>query len=90
MAFCFGKDQQHRQEVECTSKVVDRALYLDDMNVLLKAYLRRGLAYEHLEKYKLACNDLKRVKELQPYNQQAQNAMMRCLKYIKQDEGIDY
>jgi tetratricopeptide (TPR) repeat protein len=68
MAFCYGKDQQHRQEVEYTSKVVDRALYLDDTNVLLKAYLRRGLAYEHLEKYKLACNDLKRVKELQPYN----------------------
>jgi hypothetical protein len=46
-------------------------LYLDDTNVLVKAYLRRGLAYEHLEKYKLACNDLFRVRELQPYNKQA-------------------
>lgn len=43
-----------------------------------------------MEKFKLACNDLQRVKELQPYNKQAQNAMARCLKFIKQDEGIDY
>jgi hypothetical protein len=65
-------------------------LYLDDTNVLVKAYLRRGLAYEHLEKYKLACNDLFRVRELQPYNKQAQNSIQRCLKYIEQDEGIKY
>jgi hypothetical protein len=71
MAFCYGKDQQHKAEVEYTSKVVDRALYLDDTGVLVKAYLRRGLAYEHLEKFKLACNDLFRVRELQPYNKQA-------------------
>lgn len=90
IAFCYGKDKMERQEVEYTTKVIDRALYLDDTNVLVKAYLRRGLAYEQLEKYKLACNDLHRVKELQPYNQQAQNAMTRCLKFIKQDEGIDY
>lgn len=68
IAFCFGKDQQHKLEVEYTTKVVDRALYLDDTMVLVKAYLRRGLAYELLEKYKLACNDLFRVRELQPYN----------------------
>ena len=90
IAFCYGKDQQHKLEVEFTTKVVDRALYLDDTNVLVKAVLRRGLAYEHLEKYKLACNDLSRVRELQPYNKQAQIALQRCLKYIEQDEGIQY
>jgi tetratricopeptide (TPR) repeat protein len=47
-----------------STKVIDRALYLEDINVLIKAYLRRGLAYEHLEKYKLAANDLVRVREL--------------------------
>jgi tetratricopeptide (TPR) repeat protein len=70
--------------------VIDRALYLDDTNILVKAYLRRGCAYEKIEKFKLACNDLQTVKELQPYNQQAMNAMTRCLKLIKQDEGINY
>lgn len=90
IAFCYGKDQQHKMEVSYTTKVVDRALYLDDTNVLVKAYLRRGLAFEHLEKYKPACNDLFRVRELQPYNKQAQTALQRCLKYIEQDEGIKY
>ena len=70
--------------------VIDRALYLEDINVLIKAYLRRGLAYEHMEKYKLAVNDLIRVRELQPQNIQAQTAVNRCLKYIEQDEGIKY
>jgi hypothetical protein len=68
IAFCYGKDQQHKLEVEYTTYVIDRALFLDDSNVIVKAYLRRGLAYEMLEKYKLACNDLFRVRELQPYN----------------------
>lgn len=90
IAFCYGKDQQHKLEVEYTTKVVDRALYLEDTNVLVKAVLRRGLAYEHLERYKLACNDLSRVRELQPYNKQAQTALQRCLKYIEEDEGIQY
>lgn len=70
--------------------VVDRALYLDSTDVLVKAYLRRGLAYEHLEKFRAACNDLSRVRELQPYNKQAQTGLQRCLKYIEQDEGIKY
>ena len=70
--------------------VIDRSLYLDDINVLVKAYLRRGLAYEHMEKYKPAVNDLSRVRELQPENRQALTAINRCLKYIEQDEGIKY
>jgi tetratricopeptide (TPR) repeat protein len=90
IAFCYGKDQQHKSEIEYTSMVVDRALYLDSTDVLVKAYLRRGLAYEHLEKFRSACNDLSRVRELQPYNKQAQTGLQRCLKYIEQDEGIKY
>lgn len=70
--------------------VIDRSLYLDDINVLVKAYLRRGLAYEHMEKYKPAVNDLTRVRELQTDNKQALTAINRCLKYIEQDEGIKY
>jgi hypothetical protein len=61
----------HRKEIEFTTKVLDRALYLDNANILVKAYLRRGLAYESQEKYKLAANDLMRVREMEPYNKQA-------------------
>lgn len=56
----------------------------------MKAYLRRGLAYEHLEKYRLAANDLQRVREVEPTNRQAQTAQQRILKYIEQDEGVKY
>jgi hypothetical protein len=52
--------------------------------------LRRGLAYEHCEKFKLAANDLTRVKQMDPMNKQARDSLTRCLKCIKQDEGIDY
>lgn len=58
--------------------------------MLTKAYLRRGLAYEHCEKFKLAANDLTRVKQIDPMNKQARDSLTRCLKCIKQDEGIDY
>jgi hypothetical protein len=36
--------------------------------MLIKAYLRRGLAYEATEKFKLAVNDLTRVRDLQGAN----------------------
>jgi hypothetical protein len=90
IAFCYGKDKQDKQQIEFCTKVIDRSLYLDDMNVLIKAYLRRGLSYEHCEKFKLAANDLTRVKQMDPMNKQAKDSLARCLKCIKQDTGIDY
>ena len=72
IAFCNGKDQQDRAQIEYCTKVIDRSLYIDDVNMLIKAYLRRGLAYESTEKYKNAIIDLMRVRELQPMNKQAQ------------------
>ena len=62
IAFCYGKDKHDKQQIEYCTKVISRALYIDDANVLIKAYLRRGLAYEHSEKFKLAANDLTRVR----------------------------
>jgi len=38
-------------EIDYTTKVIDKQMYLTDKNVLLKAYLRRGLAYEEMEKF---------------------------------------
>jgi tetratricopeptide (TPR) repeat protein len=90
IAFCYGKDKQDKQQIEYCSKVIDRSLYIDDVSILTKAYLRRGLAYEHCEKFKLAANDLTRVRQMDPMNKQARDSITRCLKCIKQDEGIDY
>ena len=75
IAFCYGKDAQDRKQIEFCTKVVDRSLFITDLNVLIKAYLRRGLAYEAIEKYKPAVNDLVRVRELQPMNKQAQQGI---------------
>ena len=68
IAFCYGKDNQDKKQIEFCSKVIDRALYLEDINVLIKAYLRRGLSYEQIERYKLGVHDLTRVREIQPEN----------------------
>jgi len=35
-----------------------------DKTLLVKAYMRRALAYEHMEKFKEALEDLTKVKEL--------------------------
>lgn len=83
IAFCYGKDQQERAQIEYSTKVIDRSLYIDNVDMLIKAYLRRGLAYEQTEKFKLAVNDLTRVRELQPMNKQAQQGIQRCQKYIR-------
>lgn len=90
IAFCYGKDQLAKEQIQYCSKVLDRALYIDDVNVLIKAYMRRGLAYEQQEKYKAAINDLVRVRELQPTNVQAQQGITRIQKYIKEDTGENY
>ena len=51
-------------------KVIDQALELgiDHQAVLIKAYMRRGLAYERIEKYREAIDDLNKVREAQSDN----------------------
>lgn len=62
MAVCCKKELNSKQEVEFTTKVVDRAAHIDDPSVLLKAYLRRGLAYEQMEKFFEARQDMNKVR----------------------------
>ena len=71
IAACYKQGQHNKKEVEYCSKVIERAPYIKDINIVAKAYLRRGFAYEHLEKYQDAKEDMTRVKEIQPSNQQA-------------------
>jgi hypothetical protein len=63
--------------------VIERALFLSDTQVLWKAYLRRGLAHETLGRHEDAVHDLLRVAELQPGNNQANQAIQRCTQAIK-------
>jgi hypothetical protein len=50
---------------------------LTDKQLLIKAYLRRGLAYEQSEKWLNAKADIATVKELQFDNSVAQQAAQR-------------
>ena len=61
--------------------------YLTEVSVLLKAYLRRGLAYETCEKYLQAKEDMLSVKQLQADNKQASQCLERCAKAIKDIYG---
>ena len=48
----------------------------------VKAYLRRGMAYEALEKWKKASMDFKQAKELDPGNRQASEGLQRATKQL--------
>lgn len=65
MAACCRKELNSKAEIEYSTKVINLAEYVSDRTVLLKAFLRRGLAYEQLEKYLEAREDMLSVKELQ-------------------------
>ena len=65
MAACCRKELNSKAEIEYSTKVINLAEYVSDRTVLLKAFLRRGLAYEQLEKYLEAKEDMLSVKELQ-------------------------
>jgi tetratricopeptide (TPR) repeat protein len=62
MAACCKKELNSKLEIEYTTKVIERCSYITDSNVILKAYLRRGLAYEQCEKYLQAKEDMLSVK----------------------------
>jgi len=58
IAACSKKELNSKMEVEYTTKVLELAPYLSEVNVVLKAFLRRGLAYEQMEKYLQAKEDM--------------------------------
>lgn len=57
--------------------------------MLAKAYLLRGYAYESIEKFKDAKEDMTRVRELQPSNQEATKVLTRLNKAIADLNKVD-
>lgn len=51
IAACAKKELNSKMEIEYTTKVINLGEHISEVSVLLKAYLRRGLAYEEMEKY---------------------------------------
>ena len=50
MAHCYKQGQHTKKEIEYYGKVIERSPYITDLNMLAKAYIRRGYAYENNEK----------------------------------------
>jgi tetratricopeptide (TPR) repeat protein len=55
---------------------------IEDKSLVLKVLTRRGLAYEQIEKFELAKQDMMKVKVLQPSNMDASRALSRINKAI--------
>ena len=64
ISLCYKQNQSTKKEIEFCSKVIERAPYISDSSILAKAYLGRGYAYETLEKFADAKEDMTRVREL--------------------------
>jgi len=70
-AACYAQQQNWSEGL----KECNKALDYDSTNV--KALLRRGLAYEGLERWKLAIDDMKQVLGLEPGAKMASEALVR-------------
>jgi stress-induced-phosphoprotein 1 len=74
-ATCYAQLQNHHQVVEdCTASI--------EIKPTVKALIRRGLAYESLEKYKLALADMRQVLEMDPSARVASETIARLTRAI--------
>mmetsp|Transcript_7226 Transcript_7226/g.12200 ORF Transcript_7226/g.12200 Transcript_7226/m.12200 type:complete len:115 (+) Transcript_7226:239-583(+) len=87
IAVCCKKELNVKSEIEYTTKVIEREEFITDQSVVLKAYLRRGLAYEQSEKYLKARDDMLTVKEIQFDSKIASQCLTRCNKALKEIYG---
>lgn len=67
IALCYKQGDDNKNVIDFANQVIEMKSSLTS-DVLVKAYLRRGMAYERLEKYKRSLRDFNRVKHLEPGN----------------------
>jgi len=72
----------HSQHQNWHKMLEDANLAIQENPKNVKAMMRRGLAYEGLEKYQLAINDMKSVLELDPTARSASAAIARLSRFI--------
>ena len=46
IAICYGKDNISQNVIKYCTKMIDNARFIDEVSILWRAYLRRGLVYE--------------------------------------------
>ncbi|KAM3143964.1 hypothetical protein pb186bvf_004015 [Paramecium bursaria] len=87
LTLCHFQQQEYSKVVEYTTLIINDHCPKD---VEMKAYLRRALAYEHMEKLSLSKQDFYKVKELDPGNLQASQGLSRLQKIMNEDEHNDF
>lgn len=76
-AACYQQTHLYQQMVDdCTT-----AIKIDPQNV--KAYIRRAIAYEGMEKWKLALEDYNKAKSLAPSLSNVSQGVLRCQRAIR-------
>jgi len=83
-AACHFQDRNFRQAISDASEV----LTMDENNV--KALLRRGTAYENIEKIEPAIADLKKLQEISPGLPQVSQGLHRLQRMRRQKEGMTF
>ena len=92
MAASFSKNEQKKEEIQACSKLLAMESAILDQNLVIKALFRRGTAYEKIEKYKEAKEDMMRVKTLQPSNIEASKCLTsisKALASLNNEERTD-
>ena len=86
IGYCYMQMDHPDTVVNYTSKVFE----LENVNTdtLVKAYLRRALAYEKMDKIAKALQDFESVKHLNPSNMTASEGLHRLHKIINNDEDL--
>jgi import receptor subunit TOM70 len=75
-AVCYQQHARHEDIIEdCTSALAINSQYT-------KAYIRRAMAYEALEKFKKAKEDYGKAKELEPASRPASDGLSRVSKIL--------
>ncbi|CAD8122438.1 unnamed protein product [Paramecium sonneborni] len=84
LAYCHLQLQEYQKVIEYCGNIIEDNIAWD---IKTKAYLRRGMAYERLDKVVLSKLDFLRVKDLDPGNLQASQALDRLSKIMSQEEN---
>jgi len=84
IAFCHMQTGHPERVVEYASRVIE--LSNIENEVLIKAFMRRGLAYEKLDKILLAKRDYEAIKSIHPANIQASEGLNRIHKILQNSD----
>mmetsp|Transcript_37444 Transcript_37444/g.33550 ORF Transcript_37444/g.33550 Transcript_37444/m.33550 type:complete len:272 (-) Transcript_37444:808-1623(-) len=86
MGLCYMQLDEPKRVIEYTSRVLELSGINQD--IIIKAYIRRGMAYEKIEKNVLALQDFEAVKHIQPGNKQASDGLHRIHNAMQNDPDL--